>query len=149
MMFSKIAFLLFIISILWFSYSGVSNKSNLNNSHGVVNKELNSVNLIALEKDVEQSMLLLLSTLRNINDIPSAIKAIEIIKKVNVNLKMDEPKMYQVATLSRMHIKQYVTNFIPHLQKPLNRLRDIEGVAKVIDPALKDLEETLILYKKF
>jgi hypothetical protein len=57
--------------------------------------------------------------------------------------------MYKASTLDRLQIKQYVTDFVPHLKKPLNRLRDISGTAEVIDKPLKELEETLVLYKIF
>ncbi len=102
-----------------------------------------------IKKEIESTMLALLSTLNHIHDIPSAHKAVEKLTDINNKLRQYEPKMYQLSTMDRMQIKSYVTDFIPHLKQPLHHIRDIKGAAHIIDDALKRLEETLLLYQKF
>ncbi len=143
----KITLILFVAAA-FFLYNFVLKKdTTVENSNHLQKAETSKV--IALKKDVESTMLELLATLNGIKDVTSAKDAVSTLSKINSNLKKYEPKMYQASTLDRLQIKQYVTDFVPHLKKPLNKIRDIKGTAFILDKPLKELEETLVLYKMF
>ncbi len=139
-------YLIVAISLLIMGYFYLLNQ---NRDATVSTSKVDKQNITDLKKDIQSLMLKLLSTLEGINDIKSAKESVAILDDITHRLKEDEPKIYDISTIDRMQIKQYVTDFIPHLTKPLKKISKIDGATSIIDSSIKKLEDVLILYKKF
>ncbi len=143
----KITLILFVIVASLLYNFALKKDTKTENKNQI--EEIDSSKIVALKKDIETTMLELLSTLKGIKDLSSAKNALPTLSKIDNNLKKYEPMIYKASTMDRIHIKKYVSDFVPHLKEPLNNIRDIAGASKIIDQSLKNLEETLLLYKAF